>query len=133
MPRYRTELTPKEAAFIDEYLVDGTGSRAAIAAGYSPRSAKCMAHELLGKPHIKAALKKALEAQQKRTLITADQVLRDIDRIAAKAEGVGEFHAALKGKELLGKHYKLFTEKHEHGGIGGGPIHLQITEAEADH
>jgi hypothetical protein len=128
----KDELTPKEAAFVDEWLIDKNGARAARAAGYSVRTAASMAHELLRKPRIKAAVKRALVAQQKRTLLTADQVLLDIDRIAAKAEGAGDFHAALRGKELVGKHYKLFTEKHEHGGIGGGPVLFQITEREAE-
>ncbi len=32
--------------------------------------------------------------------------------------------------ELLGKHLKLFTEKHEHTGAGGGPIHHETRPAE---
>lgn len=127
-----TGLSAREQRFVDEFIVDKVGTRAAIAAGFSARSAASYAHELLQKPHIKNAIAKALRDQQKRTLITADQVLRDIDRIAQKAEGVGEFHAAIRGKELIGKHYKLFTEKHEHGGIGGGPVQFEITERETE-
>ena len=41
-------------------------------------------------------------------------------------------YSAIRGKELIGKHYKLFTEKHEHGGIGGGPVQFEITEREAE-
>lgn len=125
MPR-RTELSPREQAFVDEYLIDGVGARSARAAGYSARSATKTAWDLVRKPHIKAAIKKALDAQQKRTLITADKVLLDIDRIAAKAEGKGEFNAALYGKIALAKHYKLLTDKHEHTGKNGGP--MEFTE-----
>ncbi|MGL5736183.1 MAG: terminase small subunit, partial [Beijerinckiaceae bacterium] len=32
----------------------------------------------------------------------------------------------------LGKHLKLFTDKHEHAGDGGGPVNLHITGIEAD-
>lgn len=128
MPKHSspTGLTFKQERFVAEYLVDGNAKRAAEAAGYSARTAVRIGSENLAKPEIKRAIAAALKAQQKRTLITADQVLRDIERIAAKAEGAGEFNAALRGKELLGKHYKLFTEKHEHGGIGGGPVVLQL-------
>ena len=133
MPKTTTELTHKEARFIPEYLVDGNAARAALAAGYSERSAGRIGSQLLGKPHIKAAIKRALVEQEKRTLITADQVLRRIDRVAQKAEAAGDFSAANRANQLLGQHYKLFTEKHEHGGIGGGPVLFQITSAEADH
>lgn len=32
--------------------------------------------------------------------------------------------AVLKGAELLGKHLKMFTDKIEHAGAGGGPINM---------
>lgn len=133
MPKTTTELTHKEARFIPEYLVDGNAARAALAAGYSERSAGRIGSQLLAKPHIKAEIKKALAAQEKRTLITADEVLKRIDRVAQKAEAAGDFSAANRANQLLGQHYKLFTEKHEHGGIGGGPVLFQITSAEAEH
>lgn len=35
--------------------------------------------------------------------------------------------------ELLGKHLKLFTEKHEHSGPGGGPIRtIEVVESRTD-
>jgi len=130
VPRITSELSPKEELFVAEYLIDKNGSAAAVRTGYSKRSAAKTAFDLLRKPLVKRAIEKALKAQMTRTLITADQVLKDIERIAAKAEADKEFHAALKGKELLGKHYKLFTEKHEHGGIGGGPVVLQVSSTD---
>lgn len=126
-------LTDKQAAFVREYLVDKSVTQAAIRAGYSERTAAKIGSELRQKPHIKAALDRELKAQAARTLITADQVLLDINQLADKAAKSGEFHAAIRGKELIGKHYKLFTEKHEHGGIGGGPVQFVITPSEADH
>lgn len=127
------DLTAKEARFIDEYLIDGNGTRAAKAAGYSERTAYKAAQEALQRPRVKAALRQALAAQQKRTLITADAVLKRIDRVALKAEAAGDFNAATRANQLLGQHYKLFTEKHEHGGIGGGPVLFQLTESEESH
>lgn len=127
MPRTKTTLSPKEAIFVTEWLVDKNAKQAAIRAGYSVRSAAKIGFELLLRPRVMAAIRKALKDQQTRTLITADQVLHDIDRIAQKAEGAGEFNAALKGKELLGKHYKLFTDKVETTGADGGPIESKLT------
>jgi phage terminase small subunit len=133
MPRHATPLTPRELQFIAEWLVDKNAKQAAIRAGYSARSAGKTGFDLLQRPRVQAAVRKALKEQQTRTLITADQVLKDIHRISMTAEGRGEYMAALKGLELIGKHYKLFTEKHEHGGIGGGPVQFSITSSEAEH
>ncbi|MFN8994448.1 MAG: hypothetical protein ACK5X3_12425, partial [Pseudomonadota bacterium] len=56
--------------------------------------------------------------------LTAEEVLADIKRIAKKAEDSADWGAALKGRELLGKHLRLFTEKVEHTGANGGPIQV---------
>lgn len=114
-PRTKTAkaLTAKAQRFVDEYLIDRNGAAAAIRAGYSKRSAKQAAHEMLLKPEIAAAVAKAAEAQQKRTLITADQVLLDIQDIGDQALKASDYAQALRSRELLGKRYKLFTEKVE--------------------
>lgn len=125
MPR-TTGLTHKEQRFITEYIVDWNATRAAIAGGYSPRSASKIGSELLTKPHIKAEVSKALKDQEKRTLIAADAVLKRIDRVAQKAEAAGDYSAATRANQLLGQHYKLFTDKQEISGPNGGPI--EITE-----
>ena len=39
-------LTAKQQRFVDEYLVDGNGARAAVAAGYGRAGAKVRAHRL---------------------------------------------------------------------------------------
>ena len=39
--------------------------------------------------------------------------------------------SVLKGAELLGKHKKLFTERHEHTGKDGAPIEFSDHEAAA--
>lgn len=125
-------LTAKEQVFIDHFLIHHSKTKAALAAGAAERSAGPQGYVIFNRPHVQVALKKALKEQQARTLITADQVLLDINNLAERAAHEGEYAAAIRGKELIGKHYKLFTEKHEHGGLGGGPVQLQITEKEAD-
>ncbi len=111
----------------------GNGAKAMVAAGYTGRNPAKLASDLLKKPHVRAAVDAELKRISKRLNLTATKVLGDIERIANKAEGAGEYNAALKGKELLGKHLKLFTEKHEHGGIGGGPVLFQLTGPEESH
>lgn len=135
MPRHATPtgLTDKQARFVAEYLIDGNATRAAMAAGYSERSAMRQGSDLLRAPNVKKALDAGRRRLAKKLELTAEKVLGDIARVAKKAEAAKEFSAALKGHELLGKHLKLFTEKHEHGGIGGGPVQFSITSAEAEH
>jgi phage terminase small subunit len=75
-------LTPREQRLIDEFLVDRNGTQAAIRAGYSPNSARQIAHETLSKPYMQLALLNAIKAQQTRTQITADDALREIWNVA---------------------------------------------------
>lgn len=75
-------MTPKQAAFVQEYLVDLCGTKAAIRAGYAERSAKKIAHELLQKPEIQQQLQAAMAARAARVELEADDVLRDLVTIA---------------------------------------------------
>ncbi|WP_072379981.1 terminase small subunit [Novosphingobium sp. NDB2Meth1] len=69
-------LTPKQQAFVNEYLIDLCGAKAATRAGYSAKSARRIAVELLEKPDVQAAIKLAMEQRSERTEITADMVLQ---------------------------------------------------------
>jgi phage terminase small subunit len=123
------KLNPRHASFIAEYLKDKNATQAAVRAGYAEKSAKYTARELLKTPHIKAAVARALKEQEKRTLIAADQVLLDIQQGGDDARKVGEFHAFLRSRELLGKHFKLFADKVEITGKDGGPIvHRSVSD-----
>lgn len=75
-------MTPKQARFVDEYLIDANATQAAIRAGYSARTAASVGQENLRKPEIEAAIAGARLARSERTQITGDQVLRDLWEIA---------------------------------------------------
>lgn len=49
-------FTPKQRRFVSEYAIDRNGAAAAVRAGYSARSAKQIANELLTKPDLRAAV-----------------------------------------------------------------------------
>ena len=102
------KLPPKQALFVREYLVDLNATQAAIRAGYSAKTAEQQGPRLLGNVGVKAAVAKAQAARSQRLEVKADDVLRDIARIARLAEKSKEYSAALKGRELLGKHLGLF-------------------------
>lgn len=71
-------LTPKQAQFVREYLVDLNGTQAAVRTGYSPRTANEQASRLLANANVQAAVKEAQNARTERTEITADMVLREL-------------------------------------------------------
>jgi hypothetical protein len=71
-------LTPKQAQFVREYLIDLNATQAAIRAGYSQATAYAIGHENLSKPELVAAIAEAQEARSKRTNITADDVLKEL-------------------------------------------------------
>ena len=78
MPRGKktTALTERQAVFVREYLADLNATRAAAAAGYSKRTAKSTAHELMLTPKIQDAIQAAMKARADRLDIKADDVLR---------------------------------------------------------
>lgn len=76
-------LTPKQARFVDEYLIDLNATQAAIRSGYSKKTAEKIGSENLKKPEIEAAINAAKDQRSQRTKIDADWVL---NRLAEEAE-----------------------------------------------
>ena len=74
-------LNNRQAQFVIEYLKDLNATQAAIRAGYSEHSARFIGQENLTKPNIAAAIEDQINAQQARTLITSDRILREYGRI----------------------------------------------------
>ena len=75
-------MTPKQQRFVDEYLIDLNGTKAAIRAGYSPRGADVQAVRLLGNASVASAVARAEAERSARTGITADRVLEELARLA---------------------------------------------------
>lgn len=76
------KLTPKQAAFVVEYLVDLNATQAAIRAGYSAKTAYRIGAELLHKTSVAEAIQKAQARREVRTEITQDQVVTELAKIA---------------------------------------------------
>ncbi len=74
-------LTPRQARFVEEYLVDLNAKDAAIRAGYSNKATKQQGHKTLQAPAVQEAVTAAVEARSKRTGITADRVLDELAAI----------------------------------------------------
>lgn len=88
----KSPLTPKVQRFIDEYLIDLNGAAAAKRAGYSARTAKEIAYELLGKPAVAEAIAAAKADRSKRVQVDQDAILRNLLAAAhADRNGLTEF------------------------------------------
>lgn len=74
-------LTPRQARFVEEYLVDLNATQAAIRAGYSAQTADKIASELLRKTRVAEAITAAQAARSERTQVTADRVLEELAAI----------------------------------------------------
>lgn len=78
------KLTPKQARFVTEYLVDLNATQAVLRAGYkmTEAAAATQGGRLLRNAEIQRAIQEARQAQEARTQITADRVLRELARVA---------------------------------------------------
>ena len=75
-------LTPKQARFVAEYLVDLNATQAAIRAGYSEKTAGAQGFENLTKPEIASAVAAGQSHQLQTAEISAARVLEELRRLA---------------------------------------------------
>ena len=76
------DLTPKQAKFVEEYLIDLNATKAAIRAGYSPKTAYSIGFENLKKPDIQEAIQARQKELQTETQITQVRVLQEEAKLA---------------------------------------------------
>lgn len=128
------KLTEKQKRFADYYIETGNLTEAAVKAGYSKKTARVIGQENLLKPAIKGYIDKKLEAMQDERTASAKEVLEfltksmrgEIKEEVVVVEGTGDgtseartvkkqigLRDRIKSAELLGKRYRLFTDKVE--------------------
>lgn len=88
---WENELTPKQRAFVREYLIDLNATQAAIRAGYSENSAHVEGARLLKNAKVDEAVSAAMKNRAERTEITADMVLKELAKI-----GFADIRKAIK-------------------------------------
>lgn len=102
------KLTPKQARFVEEYLIDLNGTQAAIRAGYAERSAGMTASRLITNDNIVAAIQKAKDKRSRRIEITQDRVLLELAKLAfsdlREFTGWGPTGIQLKDSDELEEH-----------------------------
>lgn len=88
-------LTPRQACFVQEYLVDLNATQAAIRAGYSRRGATAQGSRLLANAKVAAKLSTAQAKRAERVEISADMVLRELALIGFA--NMGDYMRATTG------------------------------------
>lgn len=120
-------LTKKQRRFADEYLVDCNGTKAAIRAGYSPKTANEQAAKLMSNPKIKTYISEKLEELSSERLSDAQEVLEYLTAVMRgqhteeilRLDGGGVQVAdhiqvsardRIRAAELIGKRYGMFKD-----------------------
>ncbi len=136
-----SKLTVKQTKFVREYLKDFNGTRAAIAAGYSKKTAHVQANENLKKPNIMEKIRgkqsKTEEKAEKEHNITEDNLMRELARVAFsdvtniigwenKKNGLGESFdvITLNPSKSLKPQYSAAIESVKTSPLGGTSIKM---------
>jgi phage terminase small subunit len=129
-------LKAKQSAFVEEYLVDLNGTRAAIRAGYSAKTANEQASRLLANVSVQESIQEAMAQRSKRVQRTADDVLADLALIKSNAMQIVpdrdgnmvmiDRPSAIKTLELEGRHRAMWTDKSEITGKDGAALIVEI-------
>lgn len=123
------KLTQKQQRFVDEYIISGNATQAAIKAGYSKRTARKIGQENLTKPDIKTEIaRRNAEIQSEKTADMTEvmeyltSVMRG-EQTESVATAKGVFSGVevsakdrIKAAELIGKRNGAWTDKKELSG-----------------
>lgn len=124
------KLSIKQKRFADEYIISGNAEEAAIIAGYSKKYARGNAYKLVANSGIKTYIEERLKELDDKQIAKQEEVLQyltSVMRGELEEEvlyGIGDGVQStrhievgakdrLKAAELLGKRYRLFTDKVE--------------------
>lgn len=84
-------LTPKQARFVDEYLIDLNATQAAIRAGYNPTNADVTGPRLLGNVGVAAAIAERREKLAEKAGVTVERIIGELAKI-----GFADIRKAIK-------------------------------------
>lgn len=123
-------MNERQRRFADEYIISGNAMESATKAGYSENYARAQSHKLLENVGIKTYISERLAELQSQKVADQQEVLEYLTSVMRGEEteqtiiGVGELGQELtdievsakdriKAAELLGKRYRLWTDKQE--------------------
>lgn len=108
-------LSERERKFVHAFKGDANGNltKAAIAAGYSQKSAARQGFRLSKRAHVIAALGAIQATLNAKAMLTAEDVEQELDAVIRSApDKPPTFSEKLKAIELKGKRLKMWDEKH---------------------
>jgi len=97
-------MTPKQQAFVNEYLIDLNATQAAIRAGYSEDTARAIGCENLTKPNIAEAIAEAQAKRAEQCGIDAAWVLKEAKRTYDACHAADRLSEAVSALKLVGTH-----------------------------
>lgn len=133
-----TKLTEKQKRFADYYIETGNITEAAVKAGYSKKTARVTGQENLLKPAVKNYIDEKLKEMEEKRVMSATEVMQlltsaargELTEEVVVVESIGDYTSEarvvkkqigakdrIKAAELLGKRYRLFTDKVEVTGV----------------
>lgn len=121
------KLKPKELIFAEEWLKTTNATQSAIKAGYSERTAYSAGSRLLKKVDVKQYIDERLAEMQENSIADTNEVMQFLSS-TMRGDIPDQFgldpalNDRIKAAELLGKRYKMFTDKQEISGADGAPI-----------
>ena len=110
------KLSPKQKAFADYYIETGNATEAARRAGY--KKPNVQGSQNLEKLSIKSYIEERIKATDEARIAKGDEVLEYLTKVM-RGEEKDQFGLdatisdRTKAAELLGKRYRLFTDKME--------------------
>lgn len=126
------KLKPKELKFAEEWLKTTNATQSAIKAGYSERTAYSAGSRLLKKVDVKQYIDERLAEMKENSIADTDEVMQFLSS-TMRGDIPDQFgldpalNDRLKAAELIGKRYKLFTDKQEISGADGEAIKVVFT------
>lgn len=97
-------MTPKQEAFVREYLIDLNATQAAVRAGYSAQTAEQQGHQLLKKTSVAEAIRQAQSERAEKCDIDALWVLREAKSTYEAARQADKLSEAVSALKLVGTH-----------------------------
>lgn len=105
-------MTPKQQLFVNAYLRESNATQAAIAAGYSPKSAHVTGCRMLKDAKVADAIALAQKAAQAQAGVTVAWVLEQQAALYTQTKGTNE-EVARKCLRDIGEHLGMYVERVE--------------------
>lgn len=108
-----SELTVMQEAFAREFIVDLSGTKAALRAGSTTKNAAAYASRALKHPTVLNLIRQLMDERANQVRVTAEWVLRELMEEAYRARARNDHASAIQAFTTVGKHLGMFTERLE--------------------